>query len=643
MKPVPLIILLWLLSTGADCEENYEQLFGTVNMDELQMNSYDRDRSAEAVVLYDIGNNYFSQENNEFRIVFERITRIKIFNRAGFDYAEIEIPFNSSSQENENVFDIEGFTYNLDNGIPVKSKFHPANVFEEKISDYWRVKKFALPDVKEGSVIEFRYKISSPFSLNIRDWDFQCGIPEVYSEYTTRMIPDYEFTYLLHGAPKFDVFRKYQDNQTNFNIYTFGMKDIPALRYENHITSVNDYIIRVNFQLAAFHNPNGVKREIKWSSLIQDMLKTKGFGLYEKSLSHYSKNVLKGLTRSSMTDPEKIEAIFRYVTNNFTWDGVEEKLTYKTRRNFLKEKTGNSAELNLFLTSLLRAAGFETYPVLLSTRSHGKIPADEPFLQFLNYVIVLVRLPDQDLLLDATEPYSPFGVLPSRCLNDKGIIVKKSGVDWITLADDGLSEISDSVTIRFANSLSAVETDHVMRVTGHDALRLRRNYANDPGSLEEEFLIDGMELKRPFGMNQEKTYENPLSISFSTTSDADRIGDKLLVFPFAGITMKDNPLKLSFNTNTPAVNLVYKWSRQFKAEIEIPPGYTCMFQNQDLIIENEQVDILYKMAFQGKIIEVTGYYAFKKPIYYKDEYYDIKDYFNNIINTFNEPIVLVKE
>ena len=642
MKHVYFIFLLLILPKIAECTENYQELFGTVNLNDLQMSSYNRDKTAEALILYDIGNSYIEQEKNEIRIIFERITRIKIFNRAGLSFAEIEIPFNSSRMESEVVYDIEGYTYNLNNGIPVKSKFHPENVYEEKQSDYWRVKRFAMPDVKEGSVIEFRYKISSPFSLNIRDWDFQCGIPEVYSEYNTQMIPDYEFTYLLHGASKFDVFKKYQDDQTNFNIFTFGMKDIPALRFENNITSVNDYIIRVNFQLAAIHNPNGRSRQIKWTSLIQDMLKMKGFGLYMKSLSKYSQTVIKGLTLSNMTDPEKTEAIFRYVANNFTWDGTEEKVTYKTCRNFLKEKTGNSAELNLFLTSLLNSAGLETYPVLLSTRDHGKIQADEPFLQFLNYVIVLVRLPDQNILLDATEPLSPFGILPSRCLNEKGVIVKKDSVEWISLVNDNSSEITDSVRIRFVSGPGTVVTDHLMRATGNDALRLRRNYANDPRILGDEFLIDGMELEMPFRINQENTYENPLTINFSTTSDAEWVGNKLLIFPFAGLTMKENPLKLSSHSNPPAVNLIYRWSRQFTARIEIPEGFTCIPQNQEVNIENDQVNILYKILQQGRTIEVQGSYSFKRPFYYRDEYYHIKDYFNNIIDTFNEPVVLVK-
>ncbi len=81
-----------------------------------------------------------------------------------------------------------------------------STIFEEKVNDHWRVKKFALPDVKEGSVIEYKYKIISPYFFNLHDWDFQQRIPVIYSEYTTAMIPFYEYTYIFQGASKFDVY-----------------------------------------------------------------------------------------------------------------------------------------------------------------------------------------------------------------------------------------------------------------------------------------------------------------------------------------------------------------------------------------------------------------------------------------------------
>ena len=57
------------------------------------MKKYDKDTSAEAVVIYDIGESYFADNDNGFDVVFQRKTKIKIFNKAGLRWAQFEIPY----------------------------------------------------------------------------------------------------------------------------------------------------------------------------------------------------------------------------------------------------------------------------------------------------------------------------------------------------------------------------------------------------------------------------------------------------------------------------------------------------------------------------------------------------------------------
>ena len=41
------------------------------------------------------------------------------------------------------------------------------SIFKEDLNEYWYAKKFALPAVKKGSVIEYSYKIESPYTTRI--------------------------------------------------------------------------------------------------------------------------------------------------------------------------------------------------------------------------------------------------------------------------------------------------------------------------------------------------------------------------------------------------------------------------------------------------------------------------------------------
>ena len=64
-----------------------------------------------------------------------------------------------------------------------ETKLDPKNVFLENQSKYYDAKKFAIPNVKEGSVIEVFYTLESPFIFQFRSWEFQSDIPKLQSEY----------------------------------------------------------------------------------------------------------------------------------------------------------------------------------------------------------------------------------------------------------------------------------------------------------------------------------------------------------------------------------------------------------------------------------------------------------------------------
>ena len=57
---------------------------------------------------------------------------------------------------------------------------------------------------------------------------------------------------------------------------------------------------------------------------------------------------------------------------------------------FLKTRQGNVAEINLLLTAMLRKAGIEADPMILSTRDNGIANTSYPLISEYNYVICVV-------------------------------------------------------------------------------------------------------------------------------------------------------------------------------------------------------------------------------------------------------------
>src|ERR1035437_1076962 len=179
--------------------QDFSREFGKISTEELQLKRYEKDTTAEAVILYDMGKSYFTETNNGFDMIFERKTRIKILTKAGLDKAEFLISYYKGNENEEKILEIKGNTYNLENGEVKITALNPNNTFNEKYSEHWHNRKIAMPDVRIGSVIEFSYKILSPYIFNLRNWAFQQTIPVLYSEYSTSMVPFYDYVSNLQG------------------------------------------------------------------------------------------------------------------------------------------------------------------------------------------------------------------------------------------------------------------------------------------------------------------------------------------------------------------------------------------------------------------------------------------------------------
>jgi CBS domain-containing protein len=614
-KIIWFVLFEFLLAVRLSAQTKIQE-FGTVPVEQLSMKSYALDNQAEAVVISDIGSTTFIDLNNEFQIIFTRTTRIKILAKAGMSFASMEIPYYMEYNELEKVFDIEGYTYNLDQGEVKRTKLQNDAVYEERISENLFVKKFAMPDVKEGSVIEFKYKVMSPFFFNLHDWEFQSEIPTIYSEYTVKMIPFYEYSYILQGAKKFDVFKNEHSFSTrNFNgieypdnVFTFGMNNVPAFRDEEYITSRNDYLVKLDFQLSVIHHSNGANIDVitTWPLLIKELLKHNDFGLYMKSVERNAEEILAGLSLESKSPGEKARILTSYVKGNFSWNGSKSKFSSQSVKDLIKNKTGNSADINLFLCALLKSSGIQCYPLLLSTRDHGKVFINYPFQQFLNYVIVNAIIDNTPVLIDATESLSPFGLLPARCINEKGLVVNKDTVDWISLKDDAPSEENDSICIAVNNTGDSALMKVNMQTTGHRALDYRSFYLTNKNDFSKRFMNKDMAYADSISGINTTNIEKPFIVTYEAVIPVETIGDKLLVSPFAGLTFEENPLKVGFR-NYP-VDMIYPLTKTFYCIIEIPKGYKFAEQTKNKAVDNALVRFSYSTEIMSdKVFYVQPY------------------------------------
>jgi hypothetical protein len=647
------IILLAMLGMAI---KSYSQvtapLYGRVNIAEVTMKEYTGDKTCEAVVLYDVGKSYFRDTENGFELVFERRTKIKIFSKSGLRWAEIEIPYYTEGFTSENVSDIEAASYNLENDVIRQTFLDPKKVFDEKTSDHYRQKKFAIPNVKEGSVIEYKYSIASPYMFNLQDWQFQRTIPTVYSEYLVKITPFYEYIYIMTGQKYLTVKESYVDGGLPRNlgaiqyqdmVHRFVMKNLPAFSDESYITSINDYIYKADFQLSHVHHTNGVTVDIitTWPKMITEMMKHEKFGDYinkaEKACGSLA--ALPELTGKSQT--EQLEILVNQVKSGFSWNGDFNEFATKSVKEFMKEKTGNSADINLYLTGLLRAAGFDAYPVIISTRGHGKIKSDYPFAHFFNDVIILVTADGKQILTDATQVLCPFNTIPPWCINEKGLVIKKDAEDWVMLSNNDPSTLNSSFIIRLAPENDTVRCIHKVSATNYDAFNFRKNYQDDSEKVEKYFHDKGYT-----GIDSIRivNFDDPrlnYSLKVDLRYPAEKTEDKIYLSPFMLEAPEENFLKQTVRQYP--VDMTYLKSRMFNSVISIPDGYSIEYLPADSKIESKFLDAEFASKKIGEnTLIITARYTYKKVVYEPEDYSNLRYTLNEIIKKLNEKVVLKK-
>ena len=651
MKKSLLLSLLAIIGFLTSPAQDYFEKIGKISKEEIDMPNCSFDPTADAVVLFDVGTSGFMKTDDGFDVLYKRITRVKILTEAGKKYADVAIEYYQKGDIDEKVTIIEANTYSVgENGALKKSKLDQSSCYVEKESKNYRLLKFAMPDVKPGSIIEFEYTVASQYFFNLRDWEFQWEIPVLYSRYEVRMIPFYQYTWLLQGRNKLDELETYEDRsglqQSNYgvtyneNVSKFVLKNVPAFNDEEFIPSKEDYIIKVNFQLSAFFPPSGGKVDIMttWPELVKNYLKDDKIGKYIKKCRSNSGDVLDPDSLTGKTQMQIFDYIVNYAKNNFKWDSELGQYSNKSVSELQKDKSGNGAAINLWLVGAMQEAGLEAYPVALSTRKHGKILSDYPFDDAFNNMAVLANIDGKSILTDATDPYCLNYRLPIKSMNDKGLVIDKDNMKWISLQSPVISNLTTSIKI---DSIGKEFTSTVIQTaTEYEALHLRNTYGDDKVELLDNLNKKYNVVDNSLIVKNVLDRTRPLVYGYKTSNKTEVINNKIYIQPFLSEVYSENPLKQK--TRTYPVDMTYPVKQTYQSEIIIPEGYTVQFLPDKSSLSDDLFELDYSASQTESRINVVLMYSFKHSIYKPEEYNRVKTLFDRIVKKSTEKIVLVK-
>ncbi|MEE1897724.1 DUF3857 domain-containing protein [Flavobacterium rakeshii] len=669
MKIFKFFIFLFL--TGyTTYAQKYE--LGEVTKEELAQKRHPSDSTAPAAILFSKGVTYMDlSERDGFTLVTEVDMKIKIYTKEGYAWANKAVSYYQSDNGDENVYFKKATTYNLVDGKVEKTKLKSEGEFDEEISKFYRQKKITMPDVKEGSIVEYHYEIRSPFTSIFPEWRFQESIPVNYSEYTTRIPEYYTFNPVFRGylVPKVNRTRvnkkftytsstrsknnnysaktNYSTSEIDYteNVVTYIIENAPMLKGERFVNNIDNYTSSIEHELTMTQYPNETVKSYShtWEDLAKTIYKNDDFG-GELKKTNYFENDVDALIAGVTSPEEKIAILFGYVRDRMNWNDYYGYTCHDGIKQAYKNKTGNIAEINLMLTAMLNYAGLEANPVLVTTRS-SKI-ALYPNRSAFNYVITSVELNGGIILLDASSKAALPNIRPIRSLNWEGRLIKKDGTSY---AIGMLPQFNSKETVTIIGEISE---DGVISGKARDqyfdyhAYVFRESYggANQDSYLENlEKRYDGIEINDYTVAYDD--FKKPVTeeYSFIHNNVTDVIGDKIYINPLLFFTDDENPFKQEKREYP--IDFVFPTQYRYMINLKIPEGYQVESLPESLAIGMEDNIGSFKFTIQAQnnqiqLIAISDInYASVSPSYYTV----LKDFYQKMVEKQAEKIVLTKK
>ncbi|MEL6864248.1 MAG: DUF3857 domain-containing protein, partial [Bacteroidota bacterium] len=522
------ISLCLLLVLGLSAQNRYAK-WGKLSDAELAMSSYEADSNAAAVVLADQGYISFVLVDG-VRYRFFRHCRIKILKEAGFKHTDVNIPFYSAKNE-ERLVSLKAQIFSPDGQKQTVSK---KAIFTEQLSDEWSARKFSFPNVEVGSIIEYRYEIVSKRFVKLRDWYFQQDIPVVYSELKLDIPKWFEYVYLFQGGEN-KIRRERDDGSFVLESKAGGtllegdakvqlesdriiMENVPALREAPYITTMEDYLAKLQLQLRRIQYPNGDVELFMdtWEVLADNLKKHSSFGQqYRKGkFSQRLVSIARNQIKDADSPREKIDKLYYFLAKQVKWNGDYSPYVRSSLDEAFENGEANSGELNLMLLALLRQlTDIEAYPMMISTRSHGKVIKQYPIIDQFNHVIVRAVLEEGPLLLDVGDELRPPGFPRIESLNNFGwqvseepewrTVIAAKGADVLMvdceLAANGT--ISGRIEGRYMGYEAINEHQAFMTETAKSRWMDRLTEKFPDAQIDSISFVPGREEGKPFKMN----------------------------------------------------------------------------------------------------------------------------------------------
>lgn len=675
LKSIVILAMIGCLWHSTAAQNPVNMKFGKPTKEEMQMTEYALDPNADAVMLCRLTDVNYTVQQKGFLVDYHERIRIKVLKPEGARFASVTIPYTILNQEKtgpkasklslnaryfsvgsissssfeqagnsvtedavgtfveEDVQEPKATAYNMENGKVKKTKLRSSDIVKEKVGDESYEVRFTVPDVRQGTVIEYEYTIHSQLFYRLRDWTAQCDMPVAFARLEMDIPVYLAFNIEEHGIQRLnctcttssltyklesDFLAKPVTIQTNH--YVCVGRDLKAMSKDAYVWNINDYRAGITAELKSFSTVGTPTFSYvkTWNDIDRILLDDEDFGKQLNNHSPLHDEMLAGNISGIADEQERAAAVCRLVFNKVKWDGKYDLWPENTRKT-LNQSKGSNADINMLLIQSLHDVGLNAVPVLLRQRDKGLMPYNFPSLQKLTTFVVGIQLANNtNVYVDASSAGGYLNVLPENLLVERAhlLTMGKSGSS-VNLQKTVRSQTMTIVNATLANdgTMSGTQTTQYRGLSA-------QHYRQKTGKTDE-FAMEATEEEK-----------------FTIKGDVNH--DTIHIVPFYMPPLAKNCF--TSDKRLMPVEFPSEMSQQVVVNITLPEGYTLAEIPQQVAASTPDKSIsgIYFVSQTDNKVQIDFQFKINKVLHQVENYDKLRGIFDLFHKCSTQSIAIKK-
>ncbi|MEP6674889.1 MAG: DUF3857 domain-containing protein [Ferruginibacter sp.] len=624
-------------------------------MADMKMTDCDFDKGAEAYKLIDYASIHYERGVDLFKLVTERRVRIKIFKEKGLSYANVKIPFYSRNND-EKILKVEAASYNLDAaGNIITTTADKKSVYTNQVNKNRSELIIAFPEVKAGTIIEYKYRLESDYFQYIDDWYFQDEIPTRLSQFELRAPKLFHFRedpFIYMNAEKktdeedeFITLGAGDNYKIPMLIKSYILRNVPGIHDEPYQPTKKDYMQHLSFQLSQINYGNGDIKDISnsWQDVQKRLNENEDFG------DEFKKDIpnTEGIVSDAKNCTDSIcrmVKVYNAVRNSMNWNNIEFIYSTQGIRTAWDKKTGNTADINIILIKLLQQVGINARPILFSTKDNGIINTFYPSEKQFNSVMAYVKIAGHNYILNAADKYNPYQLVPYEVANTNGFLMDDENGKWI-VAGDPSQKYKQFVAVHAEiDSNGIMKGDAVVNSYDYAKSGRTKNWLEDKGGFKDHYFIKPYNniVLTELEVNNAKADSFPLEqkLKFSMSLNSSGEYRYFNLNLFSGLN--SNP----FVADERQTDIDFNFRQEYTlyGNYTIAEGYKFdeLPKNISMIMPDTSIVFSRFISAEDNALSVRINLEFKRSFYSAQNYDYFKEFYKKLFDRLNEQIVIKK-